>query len=285
MHVRSATYPGQGEHERNDGGLSCMIAAGAAHLVAGLRLSGKLYRLVRHAPLPTGSGTAEIERIIVSPFGVFVVDTKHMKGRIFGDAEQKAWVRHAGKQQQAFANPLHAAQRQARMVAAMVGIDAGKVFPVVAFAGGVSFASTMPKNVTRAGGYARYIKSKRVQVLTKSEVNRIVQLLEDRIAYARQSEAAEATKSCPSCGRDMVQRDAKRGDAAGKRFWVCSDFPTCRTAIELRPEPSPMARPAPEAAPTSTRSAAPRPAARIATRPAAAPAPEAGGEFGRPVWS
>lgn len=39
---------------------------------------------------------------------------------------------------------------------------------------------------------------------------------------------ASAAPSCPKCGGAMVDRVAKQGKFAGKHFWVCSSFPTCK---------------------------------------------------------
>jgi restriction system protein len=33
---------------------------------------------------------------------------------------------------------------------------------------------------------------------------------------------------CPTCGKPMVQRTAKRGAKAGNEFWGCSGYPGCR---------------------------------------------------------
>jgi hypothetical protein len=39
---------------------------------------------------------------------------------------------------------------------------------------------------------------------------------------------AGATPSCPSCGRSMVRRTARRGRRRGSQFWGCSQYPRCR---------------------------------------------------------
>jgi ssDNA-binding Zn-finger/Zn-ribbon topoisomerase 1 len=37
---------------------------------------------------------------------------------------------------------------------------------------------------------------------------------------------------CPKCGKKMVEKIAKGGKlVAGKPFWVCPDYPQCKTAI------------------------------------------------------
>ena len=39
---------------------------------------------------------------------------------------------------------------------------------------------------------------------------------------------AAAAIACPICSGAMVRRTAKRGDNAGKAFWGCTDYPSCR---------------------------------------------------------
>jgi restriction system protein len=278
MNVKSAAVTGSNGSETNVGArLIGMVGAWVAHLVASLRLPHKDYRRLRHIPLPTGGGHEEIDRIVVSQFGVFVIETMHMRGRIYGGVAQKAWVRQDGKQKHAFQNPLPQVSRKAKVVAAMIGLDAGKVFPVLAFAGGARFDSLKPENVTKAGSYVRYIKSKDVPIMTKSDVARIVQQLEAAIAQAKRSQGGdrgEAVKSCPSCGRDMVLRTGKKGNQAGLRFWVCSDYPSCRAAIQMEPEPAPVR--------ASMRKPAPQPA-MAAAAPKAGPTHDSSAEFGRPM--
>lgn len=38
----------------------------------------------------------------------------------------------------------------------------------------------------------------------------------------------EEARVCPRCGSTMVERTAKSGTNAGKKFWGCSRFPACR---------------------------------------------------------
>ena len=40
--------------------------------------------------------------------------------------------------------------------------------------------------------------------------------------------ARTAEPTCPSCGKSMVRRTAKRGAHAGSEFWGCVGYPTCR---------------------------------------------------------
>lgn len=209
-------------------------------LAARLRLHRDDYHTIRHVALPGGDDPC-IEHVIVSPYGIFVIETMDMKGRISGGADRDTWVLRARKGEHAFANPLPRHCRRARLLAALLGIDAHKVLPLLVFVGGCSFATPMPANVTKAGGCIRYIKSKAVPVLTRADVARIVESIEAGLSAPEPANpvrlvtaAKPAAKTCPHCGEDMDLRIAKKGELAGRQFWVCSAFPKCWGTIAAK---------------------------------------------------
>lgn len=50
--------------------------------------------------------TTQIDHILVSTKGIFVIETKHYKGWIFGNAKSKAWAQIIYKNKYTFQNPL-----------------------------------------------------------------------------------------------------------------------------------------------------------------------------------
>ena len=50
------------------------------NILSGLMLDKKTYRLIRNVTLPTDDGSTQIDHVIVSKYGIFVVETKNMKG-------------------------------------------------------------------------------------------------------------------------------------------------------------------------------------------------------------
>jgi len=43
--------------------------------------------------------------------------------------------------------------------------------------------------------------------------------------------------ACPSCGKPMIRRTAKRGANAGSDFWGCTDYPNCRHTRPIEEAP------------------------------------------------
>ena len=57
-----------------------MLGETAVKAVTGLALPSTVYRRYHDVTLPTVNGTTQIDHVLVSVFGVFVVETKNMGG-------------------------------------------------------------------------------------------------------------------------------------------------------------------------------------------------------------
>ena len=51
-------------------------------------LDKELYRRFHDVIIPSSNGTTQIDHILVSPFGLFIVETKNKKGWIHGSETQ-----------------------------------------------------------------------------------------------------------------------------------------------------------------------------------------------------
>jgi len=218
------------------------------NLSAKLFLDKDQYHLIKNVTLPTEDGSTQIDHIIVSKFGVFVVETKNMKGWIFGSPNQKTWTQKIYKHTSKFQNPLHQNYKHTKTLESLLGLTDQQVHSVIVFIGDSTFKTDMPENVTYGGGYLRYIKSKTQPVLTESEVNEITSKIEsgrltpsfkinrEHVAHVRNIVAEKEsnnTKACPKCGSSMMAREVKKGQNIGKKFFGCSGFPKCRYTIEI----------------------------------------------------
>jgi predicted RNA-binding Zn-ribbon protein involved in translation (DUF1610 family) len=212
-------------------------------------LDKQIYTLYKNLTLPTeDGGTTQIDHVIVSRYGVFVIETKNMKGWIFGSANQKTWTQKIYRHTNKFQNPLHQNYKHTQTLQSALSIESDKLFSLVVFIGDSEFKTPMPDNVVYAGGYIRFIKSKQQPILNIKEVIGICQTLESsRLKPSIKTHAAHvrhvktviahkqqpAENTCPKCGRPMVIRTAKSGENQGNQFWGCSGFPKCRTVKSL----------------------------------------------------
>lgn len=232
------------------------------NISARLLLDRAQYHLLKNVTLPTEDGTTQIDHIIVSRFGVFVIETKNYAGWIFGTPQQKMWTQKFPRSSRQFQNPLHQNYKHVRTLAKLLELDGAAIHSLIVFVGASTFKTSMPANVTAAGGYIRFIKSKTSEVLSVEQVTQIKdqvqqgrlapslktnrahvrhvhEIIERKQAAARPPVAAgsdneAAARVCPKCGSHLVDRTIRTGARAGQSFVGCSTFPACRF-IQLPP--------------------------------------------------
>lgn len=181
------------------------------NLSAKLLLDKEKYHLIKNVTLPTENGSTQIDHVIVSEFGVFVVETKNMKGWIFGSPNQKTWTQKIYKHSSKFQNPLHQNYKHVKTLESLLGLDEQQVHSVIVFVGDSTFKTEMPENVTYGLGYVRYIKSKKTPVLTASQVIEIVDKIEqgrlvpsfktnrEHVKHVNNIVAEKENNNIPSC--------------------------------------------------------------------------------------
>jgi len=139
------------------------------------------YHLIKNVTLPTEDGTTQIDHVLVSEFGVFVVETKNMRGWIFGGAHQRTWTQKIYRSNHKFQNPLHQNYKHVKTLQTLLGLGDYQMHSVVVFMGDSTFKTPMPENVTQGLGYVRYIKSKQEVVLSPEQVAEV----RERLASGR----------------------------------------------------------------------------------------------------
>ncbi len=148
------------------------------NLEAKMFLNRTEYHLIKNVTLRIGDGTTQIDHIIVSKFGVFVVETKNMKGWIIGSPKQKTWTQKIYKQSRKFQNPLLQNYKHVKTIESILGLNDQQIHSVVVFTGDSTFKTELPENVTHGKGYIRFIKTKNKVIISDAEVEKIVSKIE-----------------------------------------------------------------------------------------------------------
>jgi hypothetical protein len=152
----------------------------AVNLSARFFLNKKDYHLLRNVILPTEDETTQIDHLVVSRFGVFVVEIKNMTGLLSGPHDQDEWTEEAGEYTKIIPNPLQQHFRHAKALEEIFGLKPHTIYPVLVLAGGDGeFRTEMSENVTSPRGYLPYIKSKQEPLYGNFEVEEIIEKIEN----------------------------------------------------------------------------------------------------------
>ena len=202
-----------------------------------LFLDEHTYRSINNVTLNARGGTTQIDHVIVSRFGLFVVETKNIDGWIFGDERSAQWTVVKFGRKYRIQNPLRQNYRHTRAIGEFLQVEDKAIHSVVMFWGECEFKTPMPSNVLRSG-YCSHIESFNEAIFTDPQVADMVDALKSGMlpktwATRREHVASldarhRSTTVCPKCGQALVLRTAKAGARAGSRFYGCAGYPRCK---------------------------------------------------------
>ncbi len=146
-------------------------------------LTGGAYRGVKKVFLPAQGGRAEIDRVVFSHFGIFVVLIYKKTGHITGAPDHIAWIEtelgapDEKPVEKRFSNPLLQNRKNITALRALTRLPSNAFHPVVLFYGGAQLEDSMPSNIMHAHSFPAYIISKTEKILTDEQLNHAVPLI------------------------------------------------------------------------------------------------------------
>ncbi|MGC9451387.1 MAG: NERD domain-containing protein [Oceanipulchritudo sp.] len=201
-----------------------------------MHLDKETYRRFHNVIVPARNGTTQIDHVIVSPFGIFVVETKNYQGWIFGSADQAQWTQSIYGKKHRFQNPLRQNYRHIKCLSDYLDLPEDRFHSVVFFIGDCKLKTELPANVMTSG-LSGYIKRHTALILDQDAIARTIARLSglkedpsltNRNHLASLRERHTSDTICPKCGADLVQRTVRNGPRAGQTFIGCSAYPKCR---------------------------------------------------------
>ena len=200
------------------------------------------YKILNDVMLRTKNGkTTQIDHIVVSCYGIFVIETKNYSGWIFGNENTEYWMQVIYKEKHKFRNPVK--QNQAHIFALKNLLAEYKnieYFPIVDFVGSAELKKIDSKTPVIYDNYLlRLIYSSSTnKCLSDVEIQKIYDLLlnnnivdentwAEHVENIRQTVVERKSKMenliCPRCNGELRVRNGKSG-----KFYGCSNYPRCR---------------------------------------------------------
>ncbi|MEP7248113.1 MAG: nuclease-related domain-containing protein [Gammaproteobacteria bacterium] len=156
------------------------------------------YHLLNNLTLPDGDGdgTTQIDHVLVSRFGVFVLESKHYAGWIYGSERNATWTQVLYKKHYKFQNPLRQNYKHVVCVSSLLDfLSPGLVHSVVVFTGDAVLKTPMPREVLGLGQLAEYLRDFRTEVISQNRLEYCVGRLEcHRQALTRQTDVEHVAR-------------------------------------------------------------------------------------------
>lgn len=143
------------------------------------QLDNKIYRHFHNLIIPSGKYTTQIDNIIVSPFGIFVVEAKYFAGWIYGQSYQQNWTHTLSRYSKfSFQNPLRQNHKHIKALCALLRLPESQFHSVVAFTHrDCQFKTKLPNNVCLVNHFIPYIQSFDQEILSNEKIQQACSIL------------------------------------------------------------------------------------------------------------
>ena len=95
------------------------------------KLPKKQYKVINNIYLKVNDRISQIDHIVISKYGIFVIETKQYNGYITGGKYDEKWIRHIGKNKIPYTNPIRQNYGHVKSVCELLNLDERKVFNIV----------------------------------------------------------------------------------------------------------------------------------------------------------
>lgn len=203
------------------------------------------YYSINNVIIPSQNGTSQIDHVVVSPFGIFVIETKNYKGWIFGYENSKKWKETFKTTDGSyFWNPIKQNWGHVYALSEYLNLNKRVFWPIVVFSDECELNVETTTPVIYMSQLNNLILSHEQEIIPAKEVesiyNRIkkVNLVGTDIGNQHtqrvkknmeQKRASLREGKCPQCGGNLVLRDGKYG-----QFYGCSNYPKCKFTQNIR---------------------------------------------------
>jgi hypothetical protein len=145
----------------------------------GKYFSNKECHLLKNVTLPIAGGTTQIDHVLVSTKGIFVIETKDYSGWVFGNPKLPKWTQTTRWGEYKFQNPIHQNHKHIKELERYFDFLPDKSFKsIVVFVGDGKFKTAMPENVLYLDNLVRYIKQFDDELISLNRVFFVVGKLE-----------------------------------------------------------------------------------------------------------
>jgi len=201
------------------------------------KLPKEYYKVFNDLMFEDETGTHQIDHLIVSKYGIFVIETKNYYGYIKGDDYKDKWIQYLGGNKYYFHNPINQNYGHVKVLEKILNVESSIFIPIVCFGTTANLNVNSKHIVINSDLLIKTIKSF-YKPLLDTNLNDIIKTInennitdkEKRKQHVKQIKNKIIQDNekvnnmiCPRCGNELVLKNSKYGTFKG-----CSNYPKCK---------------------------------------------------------
>ncbi|CAC9975195.1 NERD domain-containing protein [Flavobacterium panici] len=202
------------------------------------------YKIINNVILKKGEFTTQIDHVVISSFGIFVIETKNYKGWILGYENSEYWTQVIYKYKTKFYNPIFQNAGHIRALkTCLKEYGDFEYISIIVFSTKAEIKIDTNIDVINMHRLLSTIKKYSAVNLSEDDKEKIFEKInasnlidsfkkQDHInSIKKRIDNREKTiheKKCPRCGNNLVERKGEFG-----RFLGCKSYPKCKFTKKL----------------------------------------------------
>lgn len=201
---------------------------------------GRRYKVINDVMLKTKNGTSQIDHLVVSRKGIYVIETKALNGVLYGSEYERNWTQVRRGEKVQIHNPIKQNEGHIRALEYMFSNNKLDYYEDINYIGVLAFADFTKLNLDVANYYIvrfssllKYIKrykranlsSKQVRVINKMIKDNNINSSKQRERHIQRIQENKrnydekiSKKICPVCSNKLKKKRIK-----GRKFLVCKN--------------------------------------------------------------
>lgn len=201
------------------------------------------YHVFNDVYLNSNGRSSQIDHVVISKFGIFVIETKNYSGAIYGSENMEHWTQYLQGEGYKFRNPILQNRSHELAIRNTLHVASSSIIPIVVFLNGADLHCNTTSIVLYAGQLCEYILGHQTASFTSDGAERLSQRLSEAIindpdrkvkhVWSVRQNIAErelqiVNRICPRCGGTLIERQGRYG-----QFLGCSNYPHCKFTAQL----------------------------------------------------
>lgn len=222
--------------------LAAIVRGKKGELNVNLRLQllpSEEYKVFNNLLISSHGHTSQIDHVVVSEYGIFVIETKNYKGWIYGSDNSEYWTQNIYGNKYQLYNPIKQNQGHIKALGRILtDIHPNLFISIVAFSRQATLKNRYLDNVVYWNQINRVIRSYSQKHMSAEQVQRAYSTLLEANNTSKKSRkqhvhnvqgqiyrnyVSVSNGYCPRCGGKLVLRNGQYG-----YFYGCSNYPRCR---------------------------------------------------------
>ena len=181
------------------------------------------YKIINDILLESNGRTVQIDHLIISVYGIFVIETKNYKGRITGSDNSEYWTKNIYGNKYIFYNPIKQNEAHIFALKNRLNLSIDKFISIIVFSNEADLKVNTDYNVIYLTQIKKLIKEYTEIKFSKNNIQTLYEKISALNNLSAKARKLQQEGLCPRCKHSLVLKNGKYGD-----FWGCSNYPKCK---------------------------------------------------------